>query len=168
MERKHRKQTNPSGYALKFDYAVFGERLDALLKRENMTQAMLAAALEVDAQTVYRWKKGNRKTPIDRKTIGKMARIFHVDEEYLYDPQYSSPQFSDERLNQHMDSFNEKYKPFFDFLVDIGIDCAVVPPGHLLIIPDDPQPAPFEMDESQIAALRKKVSLFIQMQLLGG
>ena len=83
MERKHRKQTNPSEYALKFDYAVFGERLDSLLEQNGMTQAKLAAALEVDAQTVYRWKKGNRKTPIDRKTIGKMARIFHVDEEYL-------------------------------------------------------------------------------------
>lgn len=168
MERKHRKQTIPSDYTDKFDYATFSQRLDSLLEKNRMTQTKLAEVLDVDAQTVYRWKKGNRKTPIDHKTIGKMARIFHVDEEYLYNPQYSSPQFSDERLNQHMDSFNEKYKPFFDFLVDIGIDCAVVPPGHLLIIPDDPQPEPFEMDESQIAALRKKVSLFIQMQLLRG
>ena len=168
MERKHRKQTIPSDYTDKFDYATLSQRLDSLFEKNRMTQTKLAEVLEVDAQTVYRWKKGNRKTPIDHKTIGKMARIFHVDEEYLYNPQYSSPQFSDERLNQHMDSFNEKFKPFFDFLVDIGIDCAVVPPGHLLIIPDNPQPEPFEMNESQIAALRKKVSLFIQMQLLRG
>ena len=66
-----------------------------------------------------------------------------------------------------MDSFNEKYKPLFDFLAYIGIQFDIVPPGRLWIYDNDLEEV-IEMDESKIAALRKKVSLFIQMQLLGG
>ena len=57
MERKRRKRTIPDDYAEKFDYTVFGERLGGLLERDRITQADLAVELEVDTQTVYRWKR---------------------------------------------------------------------------------------------------------------
>lgn len=168
MERKRRKRTIPDDYAEKFDYTVFGERIGGLLERDRITQADLAVELEVDTQTVYRWKNGYRKTPIDYNTIVKIARFFHVDEEYLYDPEHIHPSQAkvyDETLTAYMERLNEKYGLFADFLISCGIECQIVPPGELQIVNNQDREI-YHMDESGMAALKRKISLFVQMELL--
>ena len=168
MERKRRKRTIPEDYSEKFDYAVFGERLGGLLERDRITQSDLAVELDVDTQTVYRWKHGYRKTPIDYNTIVKIASFFRVDEAYLYDPEHIHPSIAkvyDEALTAHMEQINDKYGLFVAFLVSCGIDCDIVPPGELLII-NEYDKAVCQMNESRMAALKRKISLFVQMELL--
>lgn len=165
MERKHRKLTIPSDYENRFDYSVFSDRLDCLLTERGWTQKKLAEELEVDAQTVFRWKKGNRKTPIAYSTIVKLAQLFKVDEEYLFDGSYTSHRQYNEQLDRHMETMEERFKPFIDFLSANGVVVDLLPPGQFCI---GQTPGEYrELDEAAMAALMKKTMLFVQMQLLG-
>lgn len=168
MRANRKKASNPqknSDYAETFDYTIFCERLDKLLKERNMTQVALAEAIEVDKQTIYRWKKGNRKTPIDYKTITKLAKFFYVDKEYLYDPQYKSPHQFQEELEQHMDEVYTRNKPFIDFLESIGIDVDMLPP-NVFVVSEEETGMYSQLNAEQMDTLIKKTALFIQMQLL--
>lgn len=148
-----------------FDYTVFGERLERLLSQNNMTQVELAEAIDVDKQTVYRWKKGTRKTPVDPKTISKLAKLFHVDREYLYDPQYTTPHQNQENIDKYLDAVYEKHKAFIDFIESQGLSVDLFPPHDFQISTHDNSTVSLLNDE-RMTLLEKKVSLFIQMQLI--
>lgn len=64
------------------DMTTFSERLDALLHEYDMNRSQLARRLNVDVSTVHRWFK--RGSIPNRDTVVKIARIFRVDEDYLY------------------------------------------------------------------------------------
>ena len=63
----------------------FGERLNELLKKKNITHEELAEKLGVTRAAVSNWARGIR-FPKDEKIIRKIAKILEVPEQDLFDP----------------------------------------------------------------------------------
>lgn len=62
--------------------STFSDRLDELLHEYDMNRSQLSRRLGVDVSTVHRWFK--RGSIPSQATVSKIARIFGIDERYLY------------------------------------------------------------------------------------
>lgn len=61
---------------------VMGQRIKEKREAFGYSREELAEKLGVTRQTIYSWEKGSVKN-IDRDYIGKMAKLFHVEPDWL-------------------------------------------------------------------------------------
>ena len=61
---------------------IMGQRIHDKREEAGLTVEELADKIGVSRQTVYKWEKGSVKN-IDRDYIGKMAKIFHCEPDWL-------------------------------------------------------------------------------------
>ncbi len=60
---------------------TFGQKLKALRKKQNLTQAQLGEALGVAQRTVASWEQETRQPDLD--TLVALAKFFQVSTDYL-------------------------------------------------------------------------------------
>lgn len=119
MKKRERKPNIPDDYEEKFDLNVFNQRLEELRMEQKFSYEDLADKIGVTTKTIRMWRNGNNKAaPVPYKQIYKLARLFHVDPEYLY--QADAPQhLSDESEIAQEEYLHEYYKPYEKILPSI-------------------------------------------------